>query len=144
MISCILIIPNHLHSAVIWHKGWIKFHTRINKLVVCENRNLGCYGWQIKFAEKINLKEFENFRSFCYPLLTRYRSQSISVIWPDTKYKMKCMIKEIILSQKITMLKFVFNTHTRHSHDFTQCGGIFFSCHNIFSYFEFFYSILIS
>lgn len=35
--------------------------------------------------------------------------------------------EEIILSQKITMLKFVFNTHTRHSHDFTQCGGIFFS-----------------
>lgn len=23
---------------------------------MCENRNLGCYGWQIKFAEKLTEK----------------------------------------------------------------------------------------
>lgn len=33
------------------------------------------------------------------------------------------------------MFKFVFNIYIRYFYDFIQCGGNFFSCYNIFSYF---------
>lgn len=62
---------------------------------MCENRNLGCYGWQIKFAEKLTEKNLRTSETSVILYLQDIEAKVYQDLYirPDTKYKMKCMIK---------------------------------------------------